>query len=121
MNRMNDASLLTEENAALHARLRLYEELSKVWAEYVEFLDDALADAFSTTHFPEWGLPGEAVHNGQEFRDRIKSLQAAIDASIEVLRPPLTESIRDDGCTCPRTTYDEAFHELHQTGCPLVP
>ena len=121
MNRMNDVGLLIEENFALHARLRLYEELSKMWAKYIEFLDDVLADAFSTTHFPEWGLPEEAVRKGQEFRDRIKSLQVVIDGPTKVPRPPLTESIRDDGCTCPRTTYDEAFHELHQTGCPLVP
>jgi hypothetical protein len=27
---------------------------------------------------------------------------------------------RDDGCICKRITYDESYHELHESGCPAT-
>ena len=32
----------------------------------------------------------------------------------------LTDPAGGDGCTCRRTTYDEAYHVLHQAGCPAL-
>src|ERR1035437_7666338 len=41
---------------------------------------------------------------------------ARLEAGMGIARR-MTISLRADGCTCRRITYDEAYHELHQYGC----
>ena len=44
---------------------------------------------------------------------------ARLEAGMGMARR-MTISLRADGCTCRRITYDEAHHELHEHGWPVL-
>lgn len=51
--------------------------------------------------------------------DAAEAEVARLGAVLGIARRMAT-ALRGDGCTCRRITYDEAYHELHEHGCPAL-